>query len=172
MQYKLDGTVLDGPLPQDRTHYIKAYGSYAFPFGLTVGLTAYARSGFPRSSWLNINNTYMYPYGYGDLGRLPWNVWADLYLEYTLRFGGKYSATINFQVNNVTNTKSITGKNNTLNRVSIWADDWEFLNGALVEDLDNRIANCYPGHLPAPAFNMWTSRFGTWSTVLGFRFSF
>jgi hypothetical protein len=72
----------------------------------------------------------------------------------------------------VTNTKSITGKNNTLNRVSIWADDWEFLNGALVEDLDNRIANCYPGHLPAPAFNMWTSRFGTWSTVLGFRFSF
>jgi len=172
MQYKLDGTVLDGPLPQDRTHYIKAYGSYAFPFGLTVGLTAYARSGFPRSSWLNINNTYMYPYGYGDLGRLPWNVWADLYLEYTLRFGGKYSATINFQVNNVTNTKSITGKNSTLNRVSIWADDWEFLNGALVEDLDNRIANCYPGHLPAPAFNMWTSRFGTWSTVLGFRFSF
>lgn len=172
MQYQLDGKVLDGPLPQDRTHYIKAYGSYAFPFGLTVGLTAYARSGFPRSSWLNINNTYMYPYGYGDLGRLPWNVWADLYLEYTLRFGGKYSATINFQVNNVTNTKSITAKNNTLNRNSIYADDWEFLNGALAEDLDNRIANSYPGHLPAPAFNMWTGRFGTWSTVLGFRFSF
>lgn len=81
----------------------------------------------------------MYPYGYGDLGRLPWNVWADLYLEYTLRFGGKYSASINFQVNNVTNTKSITGKNNTLNRVSIWADDWEFLNGTLAEELQDRI---------------------------------
>ncbi len=172
MQYKLDGTVLDGPLPQDRTHYIKAYGSYAFPFGLTVGLTAYARSGFPRSSWLNINNTYMYPYGYGDLGRLPWNVWADLYLEYTLRFGGKYSASINFQVNNVTNTKSITGKNNTLNRVSIWADDWEFLNGTLAEELQDRIDASDPGYPANPAFGMWTSRFGTWSTRLGFRFSF
>jgi len=172
MEYTIDGKVLSGPLPQDRTHYIKAYGSYAFPFGLTVGITAYARSGFPRSSWLNINNTYMYPYGYGDLGRLPWNVWADLYLEYTLHFGGKYSAAINFQINNVTNTKSITAINNTLNRNSIFAEDWEFLNGTLKQDLNNRIANSDAPYPPNPAFGMWTNRFGTWSTRIGFRFSF
>ncbi|MCK7476290.1 MAG: hypothetical protein M0C28_00895 [Candidatus Moduliflexus flocculans] len=34
MMFRLDGQRLDGPLPQDRTHYFKAYGSYAFPFGL------------------------------------------------------------------------------------------------------------------------------------------
>ncbi len=172
MHYKVDGRPLDGPLPQDRTHYIKAYGSYAFPFGLTVGLIAYCRSGLPRSSYLNINNTYMYPYGYGDLGRLPWAAWADLYLEYTLRFAHRYSFSINAQINNVTNTKSITGKSNTLNRVSIWADDVEFLDGTLVQDLQNRIDASDPGYPASPAFNMWTSRMDAWSARLGFKFSF
>ncbi|MBE0713254.1 MAG: TonB-dependent receptor, partial [Candidatus Aminicenantes bacterium] len=41
MGYDGNGNVLNGPLPQDRTHYFKAYGSYSFPFGLTVGAVAY-----------------------------------------------------------------------------------------------------------------------------------
>ena len=168
MQYEIDGDVLDGPLPQDRTHYIKAYGSYVFPFGLTVGITAYARSGYPLSSWLNINNTYMYPYGYGDLGRLPWGAWADLFLEYRLRFGGKYTAAVNLQINNVTNSKHINGKVTTLNRTNMWADDWEFLNGSLEESLDERIQ----AHTPHPAFLWWSSRNGSWSMRLGFKFTF
>jgi len=116
MPYKADGTELDGPLPHDRTHYIKAYGSYAFPFGLTVGLTAYARSGLPLSTRINLCNAYMWPNGYGDLGRLPWTAWADIFLEYTLRFGGKYSAAINLQINNFTNTKTIQSRVYDLNR--------------------------------------------------------
>ncbi|MCK7480060.1 MAG: hypothetical protein M0C28_24370 [Candidatus Moduliflexus flocculans] len=32
------GTSSTARCRQDRTHYFKAYGSYAFPFGLTVGL--------------------------------------------------------------------------------------------------------------------------------------
>lgn len=114
----------------------------------------------------------MYPYGYGDLGRLPWAAWADLYLEYTLRFAHRYSFSINAQINNVTNTKSITGKSNTLNRVSIWADDVEFLDGTLVQDLQNRIDASDPGYPASPAFNMWTSRMDAWSARLGFKFSF
>jgi hypothetical protein len=169
MQYTINGKVLNGPLPHDRTHYIKAYGSYAFPFGLTVGITAYARSGFPLSSWLNINNTYMYPYGYGDLGRLPWGAWADIYLEYNLRFGGKYNAAINLQINNVTNSKFITGKVTTLNRTSIWAEDWEFLNGSLAQTLNERIQN---EGTPHPAFMWWTTRNGSYSMRLGFKFTF
>ncbi len=43
MAFDLQGNDLKGPLPQDRTHYIKAYGSYAFPFGLTVGVVAYSQ---------------------------------------------------------------------------------------------------------------------------------
>jgi len=71
MPYQADGTELGGPLPHDRTHYIKAYGSYSFPFGLTVGLTAYGRSGLPLSTRLNMNNRYIYPENRADLGRLP-----------------------------------------------------------------------------------------------------
>ena len=61
MMYEMDGTAIDGPLPQDRTHYFKAYGSYTFPFGLTVGFVAYGRSGNPISTQLDFNNSYIYP---------------------------------------------------------------------------------------------------------------
>lgn len=195
MPYKANGEELGGPLPHDRTHYIKAYGSYVFPFGLTVGVTAYARSGYPLSTRINLCNTYMWPNGYGDLGRLPWNVWADVYVEYTLRFAGKYGVGINLQVNNITNTKSITGRVYDLNRVgsryyvyepgSSTLVDFEsdMLNGTFQNywyeyfsdrdlDLDGN-PNTQSNPLdPHPAFNWWSSRFGTWSMRLGFKFTF
>lgn len=48
-RYDIHGRPLDGVLPTDRPHYIKAYGSYAFPFGLTVGTTVYGMAGLPRN---------------------------------------------------------------------------------------------------------------------------
>lgn len=195
MPYKANGEELGGPLPHDRTHYIKAYGSYVFPFGLTVGVTAYARSGYPLSTRINLCNAYMWPNGYGDLGRLPWNVWADVYLEYTLRFAGKYGVGINLQVNNITNTKSITNKVFDLNRVGslynvyapgtdtevVFEDD--MLNGTFQNywyeyfsnrnlDLDGNPGTQSNPLDPHPAFNWWSSRFGTWSMRLGFKFTF
>ena len=54
MSYDLQGNPLDGPLQHDRTHYFKAYGSYAFPFGLTVGTVFYGRSGLPLTTSVSI----------------------------------------------------------------------------------------------------------------------
>ncbi len=181
MPFKADGSELGGPLPHDRTHYIKAYGSYAFPFGLTVGVTAYARSGYPLSTRINLCNAYMWPNGYGDLGRLPWNVWADVYVEYTLRFAGKYGVGINLQVNNITNTKSITGKIFDLNRVGSRYNAGDDFGNVYYEDL--MLAGTFkdqwetlftqdPVVDPHPAFGWWSSRFGTWSARLGFKFTF
>ncbi|MCR4410602.1 MAG: TonB-dependent receptor [Candidatus Saccharicenans sp.] len=181
MPFKADGTELGGPLPHDRTHYIKAYGSYVFPFGLTVGVTAYARSGYPLSTRINLCNAYMWPNGYGDLGRLPWNVWADVYVEYTLRFAGKYGVGINLQVNNITNTKSITGKVFDLNRVGsryytdypgtrVYYED-AMLNGTFVNNWYEWFTQDTAVD-PHPAFGWWSSRFGTWSMRLGFKFTF
>lgn len=181
MPFKADGSVLGGPLPQDRTHYIKAYGSYAFPFGLTIGVTAYARSGLPLSTRINLCNAYMWPNGYGDLGRLPWNVWADVYAEYTLRFAGKYGVGINLQVNNITNTKSITNKIFDLNRVGsryytdypgtrIYYED-AMLDGTFVNNWYEWFTKDTAVD-PHPAFGWWSSRFGTWSMRLGFKFTF
>jgi hypothetical protein len=169
LAYDVHGNVLKGPLPHDRTHYIKAYGSYSFPFGLTVGLTAYGRSGLPLTTRLYMNNRYIYPENRADLGRLPFTFWADVYMEYALKLAGKYQAAINLQVNNVTNTKTVQSKITDLNRTAIWADDEEILDGTL--------ASNYPALVqsegdPHPAFGWWSTRFGSWSMRLGVRFSF
>ncbi len=166
MMYQMNGDLLDGPLPQDRTHYIKAYGSYSFPFGLTVGAVAYARSGLPKSTQLNIRNTYMYPDGYGDLGRMPWCAWADLYIEYTLKLGAKYNLAINFQVNNVTNTKTWTTYEDTPNRITMAVSDEEILSGTF--NWRDHVADYWPN----AQYNRYVNQFGTWTTRLGLRFSF
>jgi hypothetical protein len=166
LAYDLQGNELTGPLPQNRTHYIKAYGSYAFPFGLTVGFVGYGRSGFPLTTNLNANNVGIYPNNRGDLGSLPFTMWADLFLEYTLRISGKYSVALNLQVNNVTNTKTWQTMNTTVNRTGMPISDDEILSKTF--DWQGEL----PSYWPNEAFGMYTSRFGTWSTRFGARFSF
>ena len=166
LAYDLEGNVLNGPLPQDRTHYFKAYGSYAFPFGLTVGVVGYGRSGFPLTTSLNMNNVAVYPNNRGDLGRLPFTVWADLYLEYALRISGKYTVALNFQVNNVTNTKTWQSKSTSVNRVGMNFSDDQILTHTA--DWQAQLPNFWPNE----SFGMYTGQFGTWSTRFGARFSF
>lgn len=171
MMYLLNGELLDGPLPQDRTHYIKAYGSYAFPFGLTVGVVGYGRSGLPVSTQLQMRNTYIYPNGYGDMGRTPFTMWGDLFLEYTLKIAGKYNVALNFQMNNFTNTKTIQSYSRAPNRNTMWIEDYQILSktydweDALYNDPDDT-------YFVNTAYGLWSSRYGTWSARVGARFSF
>ncbi|OGD18704.1 MAG: hypothetical protein A2W03_08940 [Candidatus Aminicenantes bacterium RBG_16_63_16] len=169
MGYDAEGKVLDGPLPQDRTHYFKAYGSYVFPFGLTVGVVAYGRSGLPLTTKLYYNGKYFYPEGRADLERLPFTLWADLYLEYALRLGDKYRASINLQVNNATNTSTVQNRIFTYNLDGYSGYDTQILNGSFATNYKTYTKNENDVH---PAFNQWSSRFGPWSARLGFKFSF
>jgi hypothetical protein len=169
MGYDGLGKVLDGPLPQDRTHYFKANGSYAFPFGLTVGVVAYGRSGLPLTTKVLYNSKYFYVNGRGDLGRLPFTFWADIYLDYTLKIGAKYRASLNLQINNVTNTSTIQSKIMTIDRQSFTGYTTEILNGTFARDYKSIIEGRGITH---PAFNQWDTRFSTWSARLGFRLSF
>jgi hypothetical protein len=165
MAFDLQGNVLKGPLPQDRTHYIKAYGSYAFPFGLTVGVVGYARSGLPKTTGLGANNVTIYPNNRADAGRMPFTTWADIYLEYTLRMG-KTSASFNIQVNNVTNTKTWQWYDMGLNRNTMPISDDQILSKTF--DWQSRL----PNYFPNAAFNQPTRQFDTWSARIGARFSF
>ena len=171
MGYDGHGQVLTGPLPQDRTHYFKAYGSYTFPFGLTVGAVAYGRSGLPMTTKVLFNSKYFYPNGRADMGRLPFTFWADLYLDYTLKIARKYRASINLQINNVTNTKTIQSKIMTYNRSTFSGNtyykqilDWTFVNNyqSIIQGLG----------IKHQMYGQWDSRFGTWSARLGLKFSF
>jgi hypothetical protein len=54
------GALGDGPLPLDRPHQVKVYGSYGFPFGLTLGGGAVLSSGKPLTA-LAANPVYDSP---------------------------------------------------------------------------------------------------------------
>jgi hypothetical protein len=168
LSYDLQGNVLDGPLQHDRTHYIKAYGSYAFPFGLTVGLVAYGRSGLPLTEGLSLNNVNVYPNNRANLGRLPFTAWGDIYLEYNLRFAGRYRAQINLQVNNFTNTDTWQSKDTTPNRATVRASDDEILS----KNFDYKSKLATGDYDPDPRYGQFLSKFGRWYARLGFRFSF
>jgi hypothetical protein len=169
MAYDALGNVLNGPLPQDRTHFFKAYGTYAFPFGLTVGVVAYGRSGLPLTTRVWYGSKYFYPNGRADLGRLPFTAWADLYLEYALKFASKYHASINLQINNVTNTRTIQSSIADANVDGFSGYDADILNGTF--------AQTYMAIIAAEgdtnnAFKEWATRFAPWSARLGIKFSF
>jgi hypothetical protein len=171
MGYDGHGQVLTGPLPQDRTHYFKAFGTYSFPFGLSVGAVAYGRSGWPISTKVLFNSKYFYPEGRGDMGRLPFTFWADVYLDYTLKFGGRYRASINLQINNITNTSTIQNMVNTPNAENFSGNTYykQILEGSFVDNYMSIIEGLDIAHTH---YGQWSSRFNTWSARLGLKFSF
>ncbi len=168
MPYDWNGDPLDGPLQHDRTHYIKGYGSYAFPFGLTVGLVGYGRSGLPLTTNLYMNNVYVYPNNRADLGRLPFTFWADLYLEYNLRFANKYMVQFNLNVYNVTNTSTWQAKDTSPNRVSLRVTDEQIMSTTY--DWEGELAS--GKYNDDPRYLQYTSKYGRWSARFGIRFSF
>ena len=184
-RYDLHGRPLDGVLPSDRTHYFKAFGSYAFPFGLTVGVVAYGRSGLPRNTSLSFNSMSSFPDGYYDTGkRLPFLFNADLYLEYNLRIAKKYTINLNATIYNCTNTSTITSYYDRANYTQLRLSDTELLAQKTSyvpwqTYVQTKIQEGYQFHpmwvgtgstsSPNP---IWTGRYGAWSARVGARFSF
>jgi outer membrane receptor protein involved in Fe transport len=80
-----------GPLPNDREHQFKTYGSYLWPFKLTTGFFAEFLSGTPISQ-LGRHRVYgrreRFIVPRGSFGTTP-DIWhVDLHLEYPITFGG------------------------------------------------------------------------------------
>jgi hypothetical protein len=96
---------IDGPMPGDRTHSVKVYGSYTLPMGLTVGTIINAMSGIPVSTEYSMDAQGYLPFNRGDLGRTPFFWFANLYAEYNLKLG-KNNLNISVNVDNVFNTRT------------------------------------------------------------------
>ena len=80
----------DGPLSNDRRHQFKVSGYYVLPFGLSVGSTAFYRSGTPitRYGYSDAYGRYeFFLTPRGDEGRTPGNYDLDLHLGYPLAVG-------------------------------------------------------------------------------------
>jgi hypothetical protein len=88
----------DGPLSNDRRHQFKVSGVYLTPWKLSVGLSAFYRTGTPltRYGYSDIYGRYeFFLTRRGAEGRTPDNYEADLHLGYPLQVG---PATVNFLV--------------------------------------------------------------------------
>ena len=169
-RYDLHGRPLDGNLPSDRSHYFKAYGSYAFPFGLTVGVVAYGRGGLPRTTTIPFNDMTSYADGYFDTGkRTPFTFWADMYVEYNLRIATRYVVNLNVTISNITNTSTAQGYFDTpFIQTLRWSDAQILAQKTNYVDWHTEIAS----HEPDPRYGLVTSYFGAWSMRFGARFSF
>ncbi len=173
-RYDLHGNPLDGTLPSDRTHYFKAYGSYAFPFGLTVGVVAYGRSGLPKTTSLSFNDMQVFPDGYYDTGeRTPFMAWADMYIEYTLRIAKKYSINLNATISNFTDTNTITGYSMQYNYTMLRMTDEELLGQQTnYKDWKVWMDEQITVNKLNPVYGWWNARNGSWSWRAGARISF
>lgn len=91
---------VDGPLPGDRPHYFKAYGSYTFPFGLTAGLIVNAMSGLPTSTEYAMDVQGYLPFNRNDMGRTPFLWFANAYVAQQFKLGPA-KLEVNLNVDNV-----------------------------------------------------------------------
>jgi hypothetical protein len=152
-----------GPLPGDRPHYFKAYGSYSFPFGVTAGIVVNAMSGTPTSTeWAMDYPGYM-PYGRADQKRAPFLWFANFYVEYNLKLG-RNNLNINLNVDNLFDIK-------TAQRI------YPIYNQGAVAVSEERIAqgpwdiNDYEPVLD-PRYLMEADFYGPLTARLGLKFSF
>ena len=97
-----------GPLSNDRRHQFKVSGLYNTPFKLSIGLSAYYRTGTPltRYGYSDAYNRYeFFLTTRGAEGRTPSNYDADLHLGYPLSVPGQFRVNILLDVFNILNTQ-------------------------------------------------------------------
>jgi len=140
---------IDGPLATDRPHYLKAYASYVFPFGLTLGTVLNAYSGVPFTTEIQVNGQQgYYPFNRFDTGkRSPFTVSADIFAEYGLKLG-KTDLKLSLNIRNVTDAKTAQRIFGFYNQDDIYISDEDLITGqtdvkSLVEIRDPRFGNGY-----------------------------
>ena len=121
---------IEGILGTDRPHQFKIYGSYAFDFGLTVGIVANGMSGIPVSRELEceVDDGY-FPDGRFTDGRTPFLFFADVYTEYNLKVTEKYRIQLSLNISNVFDTKTARRKSPFINSEVIVVGDERRLAG-------------------------------------------
>ena len=149
LSYDKNLNELTGPLPTDRPHVFKAYGSYAFPFGLTLGGVFNAMSGTPITEEWILDSAGYYPFNRGSMGRTPFLTFANIYAEYNFKIG-RTTLQVNANIDNAFDTKTARRKYNVkyLDNVGPQTDDPDdtlFLQRTLISK--NWTPNSDPSYL-------------------------
>ncbi|HET9795659.1 MAG TPA: TonB-dependent receptor [Thermoanaerobaculia bacterium] len=107
-----------GYLDLDRRHQIRLDAAYSAPFGLQVGVGAYARSGTPLSVLGYYNSFYpdnVFLTPRGSAGRTPWDYEVNLNLAYSWNAGRGISVTPMIYVFNLLNRQTPTAYDQDFN---------------------------------------------------------
>jgi hypothetical protein len=152
-----------GPLPGDRPHYFKAYGSYSFPFGVTAGMVFNAMSGTPTSTEWAMDYQGYFPFGRADQARAPFLWFANFYVEYNLKLG-KTNLNINLNVDNVFDVATAQRIYPIYNQGSVAITDERIAQGTW------NIADYDP--VLDPRYLMKANFYGPLTARLGLKFSF
>jgi hypothetical protein len=106
-----------GNLELDRPHQFRVDAVYTAPFGLSVGLQAYVRSGVPTSRNGRYNTNYpfeLYLDPRGSDGRLPVDYEANLSIAYNVNVG-PVTITPQLYIFNILNRQTVTGLDQNFN---------------------------------------------------------
>jgi hypothetical protein len=97
---------LFGPLPTDRPHVFKLYGSKQFSFGTDIGVYFRVMSGTPVTTQVvTINDIPFYVEGRGNFGRTPVFSQTDLLLAHEIKVGENQKVRFEFNMANLFNQK-------------------------------------------------------------------
>jgi len=159
-----------GDLTSDRRHQFKVDASYIFPFGLTLGGTAYWRSGVPITAYgysFAYQNWELYLSDRGAFGRTDDEYEADLHVGYPIKTGGM-EVNLLMDVFNVLNRQGETNRNMQYDVV----EDYEVIDydtGALLPPIK-------PGDTARPPTNPAFNHANAWQAPrtirLGVRLTF
>jgi hypothetical protein len=153
MMFQDGGVPAYGPLGTDRPHQFKAQFIYQFDFGTSIGLNEYVASGTPVSRELGIypgNNFPVQYLGRGSDGRTPMFSQTDLYAQHTFSLSGGRSFQLSFNVLNLFNQDTTTGRFQTYQQGngSVTPDEAAFFSGR------QTLASLLPTAVKDPRFLM------------------
>jgi Carboxypeptidase regulatory-like domain/TonB-dependent Receptor Plug Domain len=102
LMYDAHGNPVKGLLNTDRPHYFKVQPTYDFPWGTSIGLNWYIRSGALYSKSLSYQGyAPVFFDGRGTLGRTPVEQAADLLIQHDIKLGGNRRLNVNLNVFNL-----------------------------------------------------------------------
>ncbi|MBN1569960.1 MAG: TonB-dependent receptor [Acidobacteria bacterium] len=139
--YLLDshGRYLFGRLATDRPHVFKAYGSYEFKWGTTVGASFYAGSGTPLSTI--VEDQYwdqILVEGRGDMGRTPILSQTGLMVSHEFKIMEGKTLRFEFNFENLFNQKTVRHIDTLVNRFREEAAEIDLSDVNLLEGFDWR----------------------------------
>ena len=118
MMFDSHGNLINGPLPTDRPHVAKVYGSYMFKTGTNVGLNFYGGSGTPITEVVQTtSNVPVFVEGRGSLGRTDVLTQTDLLVSHEFAVGGTKKLRLEFNGLNIFNQKEARHVFDTVNRI-------------------------------------------------------